>query len=194
MTQQPFDELLDWFDPADRNRAAAKYETIRRSLIKIFVWGGCIDAEGMADEAFNRVEAKAQELKATFDGDPALYFYGVAKRLIKECQRSAQSRVSLDEAGDPAAPLPVEDDEEGDPARESECLRRCLGKLSPADRKLILSYYMKDKQAKIDYRKELARQLGIVTNALRVRVYRIRAVLEECIEQCLDEKAPDEMD
>jgi RNA polymerase sigma factor (sigma-70 family) len=194
MTQQPFDELLDWFDPADRNRAAAKYETIRRSLIKIFVWGGCIDAEGMADEAFNRVEAKVQELKATFEGDPALYFYGVAKRLIKECQRSAQSRVSLDEAGDPAAPLPVEDDEEGDPARESECLRRCLDKLSPADRKLILAYYMKDKQAKIDYRKELARQLGIVANALRVRVYRIRAVLEECIEQCLDEKAPDEMD
>lgn len=194
MTQQPFDELLDWFDSVDRNRAAAKYETIRRSLIKIFVWGGCIDAEGMADEAFKRVEAKAQELKATFDGDPALYFYGVAKRLIKECQRSAQSRVSLDEAGDPAAPLPVEDDEEDAPARESECLRRCLGKLSPADRKLILAYYMKDKQAKIDYRKELARQLGIVTNALRVRVYRIRAVLEECIEQCLDEKAADEMD
>lgn len=194
MTQQHFDELLAWLDPSNRDRAGLKYESIRRSLIKIFVWGGCIDAEGMADETFNRVAAKVQKVKETFNGDPALYFYGVAKRLIKECQRSARSQVPLDEAGDHTAPLPLDDEEDGDSARESECLRRCLDKLGTSDRQLILAYYLKDKQAKIDYRKELARQLGIMSNALRVKVYRIRAVLEECIEQCLDEKAPDEMD
>jgi RNA polymerase sigma factor (sigma-70 family) len=194
MTQQQFDELLAWFDPSDRDRAGEKYETIRRSLIKIFTWGGCIDAEGVADETVNRVAAKVQELSETFEGDPALYFYGVAKRLMKECQRSARAQVSLDEAGDPAAVLPEEDEEEDDLARESECLQRCLDKLSPRDRELVLAYYMKDKQAKIDHRKELARQLGIVSNALRVRVYRIRAALEACIEHCLDEKAPHEMD
>jgi len=192
MTQQPFDELLAWFDPEDRDRAAAKYETIRRSLIKIFTWGGCVDAEGMADETFNRVAAKVPQLRPTFEGDPALYCYGVAKRLIKECQRSARAHVSLDEVGDPVAPLPEEEEEADDSlSRESGCLRQCLDNVPPKDRALILAYYMKDKQAKIDHRKELAQKLGILSNALRVKVHRIRATLEDCIERCLDEKAPE---
>jgi RNA polymerase sigma factor (sigma-70 family) len=195
MTQQQFEELLSWFDPKDRERAGEKYETVRHSLIKILTWGGCIDAEDMADETFNRVAARVEELKRTYEGDPALYFYGVARMLMKECRRRNQTQVPPDEAGEPAAPPPAEDeDAEDDLGRESECLRRCLDGLSPRDRELILAYYTKDKQAKIDHRKELARRLGIVSNALRVRVYRIRLALEDCIERCLRESAPDEMD
>jgi RNA polymerase sigma factor (sigma-70 family) len=195
MTQNPFDELLAWLDPADRERAGEKYETIRRSLIKILTWGGCVDAEGMADETFNRVAERVPKLKQTYEGDPTLYFYGVARMLMKECRRSALLHVPLEEAGESEAPRPDElGEEEAPPPRERECLRRCLEQLSPRDRELILAYYAKDKQAKIDHRKELARQLGVMSNALRVRVYRIRGALEDCIELCLQEKTPDEMD
>lgn len=193
MTQQQFDELLAWLDRADRNRAGVKYETIRRSLINIFVWGRCLDPEGMADETFNRVANKVHELRERYEGKPALYCYGVAKNLIKECWRSARTHVPLDEANDPAAPPPQED-EDDDSAHAPECLQECLDKLNPDDRKLILAYYLKDKQAKIEHRKALALQHGIGTNALRVKVYRIRAILEKCMNQCLDENAPDEMD
>lgn len=193
MTQQQFDELLSWFDPTDRERAGEKYESVRRSLIKILTWGGCIDAEDVADEAFNRVAARVEELKKTFKGDPALYLYGVAKMLMKECRRRALTQVPLEEADEPATP-PAEEDEEEDLGRESECLRLCLDRLSPGDRELILAYYAKEKQAKIQHRKELALGLGIMSNALRVRVHRIRVVVEECIERCLKEKGRDETD
>ena len=192
MTKQQFEELLAWLDPDDRGRAGERYEAIRRSLIKIFTWGGCVNAEELADETVNRVEAKVENLRPTYEGDPALYFYGVAKRLMKECRRGSWSHVPLEAAGDIAAPTPDEDEETRQ--REAACLRRCLGNLPPRDRELILAYYMKDKQAKIDQRKELARRLGMLSNALRVKAYRIRTALEDCIERCLAEPPGDETD
>jgi len=70
-----------------------------------------------------------------------------------------------------------------------ECLHSCLLKLSADKRELILNYYAKEKQAKIEHRTEMARQLGTTVETLRVRVYRIRATLEGCIERCLDRMA-----
>lgn len=191
ITQEKFDELLAWLDP-DRAKAGNRYEEIRRSLIKIFTWRGCSDAEGMADETINRVAQKAQEFRAGYVGDPAAYFYGVANRLTKEYQRYAKTQVSLDDAKSPVT-FPVEEPEE-DLEREYECLHKCLRQLTPETREMVLSYYLKDKQAKIHHRKDLARQLGIEANTLRVKMYRIRAALEECIENCLEQSAADAMD
>jgi hypothetical protein len=42
LSQEAFDALLDWLD-SDREQAALKYETIRRSLIKIFTGRGCVE-------------------------------------------------------------------------------------------------------------------------------------------------------
>ena len=67
----------------------------------------------------------------------------------------------------------------------NECLRSCLQALSVENRELILGYYAKEKQAKIDRRSELAQQLGISVQNLRVRVFRVRALLHKCIEDCL---------
>jgi hypothetical protein len=53
---------------------------------------------------------------------------------------------------------------------------------------LILDYYAKEKQAKIDHRHELAQRLGISVETLRVRVFRVRASIEECIKNCLRRK------
>jgi DNA-directed RNA polymerase specialized sigma24 family protein len=189
--KEPFDELLAWLDH-DRDRAGEKYESIRRSLIKIFSWAGCSDVEGMTDETIDRVAARVQELRESYEGEPALYFYGVARMLIKESWRSGRMLVPLDEARDFEA-TPHADEEE-DFGREYDCLEHCMERLSPADRELVVAYYMKEKQAKIDHRKELARRRGMLTNALRVKVHRLRDVLERCIERCVERPAPDEMD
>lgn len=69
-----------------------------------------------------------------------------------------------------------------------ECLQLCLQNLSAENRELILGYYAKEKQAKIDHRSELAQQLGISVQTLRVRVFRVRASLQDCIERCLKRK------
>ena len=70
-----------------------------------------------------------------------------------------------------------------------ECLQSCLQKLNDNNRKLIVAYYAKEKQAKIDHRNEMAQQLGITVETLRVKIYRIRLSLQECIGRCLKRKA-----
>lgn len=191
ITQDKFDALLDWLDP-DRSRAGMRYEDIRQSLVRIFIWRGCGDPEGLADETIDRVTRKVHELKTSYVGDPAPYFYSVAKRLIFEDQRRVKSHAPLNELIDLSGVL--SEDEEEDSEREYECLKSCMQQLSADNRELVMSYYLKEKHDKIDHRKELARRLGIEINALRVRMYRLRSTLEACITRCLEESAPAEMD
>lgn len=163
------------------------YVQLRQDLSKIFTWNRCSDPEGLTDEVFDRVAKKVHSLRSTFVGDPRLFFYGVARNLIKEQTKQVKIQVSLESADLPAVP-PTEIEEETTSTRD-ECLQACLKKLSSEKRELILNYYAKDKQSKIDHRVEMARQLGTSVETLRVRVYRIRGTLEECIERCLNRTA-----
>lgn len=188
ITQEQFDELLAWLDP-DRETAGVKYESLRRSLIRIFTWRGFYAAEDMVDETFNRVAQNVSRVRPTFVGDPMLYVYSVANNLVMEYARRKKSWVPLEEVSDK---LSVEDDPEEteraqDKERADKCLTRCLQLLEPHKREMILAYYERDKQAKIDYRKVMADQENIDLNTLRVRIHRLRAGLEKCIHKCLEQ-------
>jgi len=182
LKQENFDKLLAWLHD-DREQAGQKYEEIRESLIKIFSWRGYDDAEDLADEVVNRVATKIRWLVDNYVGDPALYFYGVAKKILLERERREQPHPLDETMKAPDTAIQPEEDLAAD--RRDECLEKCLRELDADDRMLILAYYQKSKQAKIDYRKALARQFGLNTNALRVKVFRIRAHLKKCIKQCL---------
>ena len=156
-------------------------------LTKIFTWNRCNDPEGLTDEVFDRVARKVHHLRQNFEGDPKLFFYGVARNLIKEAPKKIKTQVSLDDTDLPAN---SESELERETAQMREdCLQQCLQKLSSEKRELILNYYAKEKQAKIDHRTELAQQFGISVENLRVKVYRIRVSLQGCIERCLEGKA-----
>src|SRR5262245_54210969 len=77
------DELLAWLDP-DPDEAARVYLQLREDLTRIFKWNRCVDPEGLTDEVFDRVGKKVPELREIYEGDVRLYFYGVARNLIKE--------------------------------------------------------------------------------------------------------------
>jgi RNA polymerase sigma factor (sigma-70 family) len=177
LTQDAFDRFLTWLDP-NRERAAKKYEEIRRKLIKIFTCRGCAEAEDLTDETINRVIRKAQDMIDSYVGDPALYFYGVARNVHLEHVRKSPATLPL-----PPADLPEQKE------LESECLEKCMGQLSDEQRHWVLEYYKDEKRAKIDHRKEMAERLGIAPNALRIRMHRIRASLQNCVGSCL-ERAP----
>ena len=180
------DDLLAWLNP-DRELAITTYLNLRQALTRIFAWNRCVDAEGMTDEVVDRVIRQIDHLRDTFEGNPKLFFYAVANNLIKEYQKKVKSHVPIDDielAGD----TPREPDAETPDMRE-ECLSKCLQKLPKEKRELILNYYGKEKRAKIVHRAEMARQLGISIETLRVRMLRIRGSLEECIERCLDQLA-----
>lgn len=180
LNQESFDALLDWLHP-QREQAGQKYEDIRRRLIKIFTCRGCCEPEDLADETINRVSKRLKDIKSEFTGDPARYFYGVANKVHLEYLRKPTPLIP---------PRLVESDEETDQLeKEYECLERCIQKLTSTNRELVLQYYQDDKRAKIDHRKRLAEQFGIAINALRIRAYRARAVLQECVHECLQHPA-----
>lgn len=179
LTKDDLDNLLEWLD-ADRERAGARYEQIRRGLVEVFYYKGCVGAEDLADITINRVSKKAPELKRTYVGDPARYFFGVAKRVHLEYRRQ-QQLLQLTSRETVAAP-------QHDPTveRTARCLDECMGHLPPDKREMVIRYYHEQKQAKIDSRKMLRQHLNVQANALRVRVYRIREKLEKCVRDCVE--------
>jgi len=184
-----FDEILAWLNP-NRELAAAMYVQLRHDVARIFLWNRCSDPEGLTDEVFDRVARKVHNLRQTYNGDPRLFFYGVARNLVKETAKKVKTYTSFDDAGvtlRARAQVEVDEEEESVQARE-HCLQLCLNELNGEQRRLILEYYAMDEQGKISHRVRIARQLGLSIETLRVRVYRIRVALEECIERCLDRK------
>lgn len=171
-TRENFDRLLLWLD-ADLDKAAAKYERIRLRMIKIFACHDCCEAEDLADQTINVVTSKIDWLIENYVGDPALYFYGVAKNIYKE---QIKKRTP---APAPPPPDPTPEDVE----QVCSYLDECLDKLKSEDRELILKYHEGDKRDKINNRKRLAEIREISLNALRIKTYHIHSRLRECIEK-----------
>ena len=181
MTPENFDELLAWLGTdrtgiVDRNRGAIKYEEIRSRIIKIYRNRGCHYAEEIADETVNRVCKKVKELKSKYEGNPAHFFYAVAKKVYLEFLK-APPRV--------LPPPPPDDPQEVE--RRHACLDKCLDELKPESKELILRFYEGEKREKIDNRKRLARLLGIDSKALSLRALRIRRELRQCMRRCLED-------
>jgi hypothetical protein len=179
ITQEQFDQLLHWLN-ADREKAAAQYEWIRKRLIKIFVSRGSHKPDELADKTINRVARKLAEIRDTYVGEPAHYFSSVAGYIFRESLRSEKAPAVM-----PPPPSTSSEDEELDYA----CLEKCLDHLPQSEKDLAIAYYQQEKQAKIDYRKKLAEQMGLAMNALRIRACRIRANLMKCVEVCRSESA-----
>jgi len=176
ITQEQFDSLLDWLNH-DRDTAGRKYETIREGLLRIFAAKGFSDAEDLVDETINRVITRLPDIKDTYQGDPARYFHGVARNIIRERLRSRI--VLIDEESIPVDPPPDPPDE------RHECLDLCLDVLQPQKRDLLISYLQYEGHEKIEHHKQMASELGISVGALRGRVHQIRAGVERCVKQCV---------
>lgn len=161
----------------DPDASGQKYQFIQESLIRIFVSKGFNDAEDMADEVIDRVASRLPEIRATYVGEPARYFYGVARYLILE--RSRRRETTTDEL--PVLP-PEPDDRHSD---EYECLLKCLKFLSPDKQDLIIDYYLYHGHEKIEHHKTMAKELGITDTALRGRAFQVRSRLEKCIADCV---------
>ncbi len=76
-------------------------------------------------------------------------------------------------------------DDEGIKEKILSCLEQCVGKLEPANRDMIMRYYVGKERAKIENRRALAESLGITINALSIRTCRLRDKLEACVGECL---------
>ena len=177
LNQESFESLLRWLS-SDREQAGKRYEDIRGRLMKIFGSRGCAEPDLLADETINRVAKRVEEISKTYEGDPALYFYGVANKIHLEQLRKQKPIEKL-------LPVPALDDYE----EEYTCLEGCIGHLPARSRDLVLQYYEHEQQDKIGQHQRLAERLGIGLNALRIRAHRARLALRKCIVNCLQKKS-----
>lgn len=176
---EAFDKLLAWLDP-DRDRAGQKYQNIQSRLTSIFSCHGCADPEKLADETIDRVTAKIDWLRQNYVGEPARYFCGVSRNVLKEDFRN---RIP------PTIPPRDENKIDESIQRKYDCLDKCMSQLTAYNQSLVLAYYEAEGQAKIVRRKKLAEQSGITLTALRLRVFHIRVQLSKCLTVCLDQSS-----
>jgi len=195
VTQAAFDRLLAQLDP-DRRRAGERYEQIRQKLTKFFQWRGCATPEEYADRTIDRVARRIGEGAEIHAHDAYLFFHGVAINVLREHWKEAQ-KAQLKPLDDlPASQTAAIASESGEAESERveqehrlECLDGCVQRLPAQQLILITQYHQGEGGAKIARRNELAKQLNIPLNALRIRAFRIRGELESCVSDCARRKA-----
>ena len=177
LTRESLDSLLEWLNP-DRERAGVEYEKIRSRLIRIFAGRGCRVPEELADATINRVAGKVKDVSGDYEGNPAYYFYGVARNIYLEYSKARPVALPM--------PPPPPNQEETD--LRFDCLERCLDDLAPRNSEIIVAYYGVDEENKKEGRRKLALEFGIGSNALWIRAHRIRDSLRRCMDDCLRQR------
>jgi DNA-directed RNA polymerase specialized sigma24 family protein len=180
-TQQAFDRLLTAFD-SDRNEAGKKYVVTRLKLARYFERRRNVDAERAADETLDRVARKLDEGENIVN--LMAYIYSVAANVFNEAIRETiRSRAIADDEDRKR----VAKEQEPDVAEShlQLCFDKALAELKDGDRILILKYYREVETARIRLRREMAKELVISSNALRIQAHRIRVNLETSVKDLL---------
>lgn len=178
ITLENFHAFLDWLD-SDKEKACIEYENIRQRLTTHFSSRNFLHNEQLADETINRVILKLDEIKKTYFGNKHNYFYGVARNVLREYQRS---EITFQDISSLENVLTSENKE----SDEIACLRSCLEKFEKQDKELLLDYYSETLKAKSELRKKIANELKISLRALRIKVFKLKNKLEICVKKCLE--------
>lgn len=192
LTSLAFTRLLEWLDEGVDSQGE-RYLEMRRRLIWYFDRRNRTTPEELADETLNRVARTLEHSGVIAITPPARYCYVVARFvLLEDIRKREHGHVRLDDPrnsdahiGAALAPdartTALEEHTEADNEQRLACLERCLLKLKPDQRELILEYYQDTRREKIDRRRDMAKRLGISMNALAIRACRIRDLLEACV-------------
>jgi DNA-directed RNA polymerase specialized sigma24 family protein len=184
LTQSGLDQLLAALD-ADRERAGAKYESLRVRLIKFFEWRNCETPDELTDTVIDQLIKKISEGEQIQNINA--YAATVAGFVFKsDCRRRERLFQPIDD--NPAVEKLAAADtfaaaDEDDNSR-FDCLDKCLAQFSDENRRLVVAYFDTDERTMIATRKRLADSLDVSLNSLRIRVCRLKAKLEDCTKNC----------
>ena len=172
-----FDQLLRWLAP-DREQAGTIYEQIRRNLLDYFRRRQVVDPWTMADEVIVRVTRKVTEVAPSYVGNPAAYFFAVARRVLWESHRKPTETELL-------ANVPSITDFSSAEYKEGllQGLDDCWQLLSPKEQRILYGYCVGNPPLRLaDARDQLAQELGTTLNAVRVMTHRLKLKVKRCIE------------
>jgi DNA-directed RNA polymerase specialized sigma24 family protein len=183
LTQQGLETFLTRLDP-DRDQAGLAYEQIRKKLVTFFRVNGCWEAEELVDKTLDRVIRRLEEVEVH---ELLAFIRGVARHVASETHKSKVRQVSLDDAPEIVRKDAVDHSEEQATAEKRlSCLEKCASRLRQADRELMFEYYRLDGAQKIENKRKMAGALEITAGTLRVRVFRLRQQLEDCMTPCME--------
>ena len=184
-------QLWDWLGDLE-------YEQMRRALIIFFAANGCgAIADDLPEEVFQVAEQEPPDwsVVADYEGAPPPYQWTVARYILKTERKKEQleAESGLKSIRDIRQALVPRRDTSGRFETEvkeqrARCLDECMANITETWRYLILEYYKAGEAERKRIRKEMASELGISMNALRVRMFKIRRTLRECVASCVQEK------
>lgn len=172
-------ELLAILD-SDPNRANEKYRELFRQLVRFFEWNRSQAPEDMAQEALKRGFARLQEGAEIRTENPAGFFFGIARNLIREGWRTTSSEpIESSDQKHATERKPLYNLHNSE---QKVFLSECLRDLPDEDFKMLMAYVEGEG-------KSWAQQAGISLGALHTRVHRLRRHIEERVQ--LRQKASD---
>jgi RNA polymerase sigma factor (sigma-70 family) len=182
-SEAAFQRLLSWLDEGNDSQGD-RYLDIRDRLVHYFARRNAPAPDDLADETLNRVARRLEENGSIDDVAPARYCYIVAKFVLLESLRQRGRQMTSASGDIETVGTTSIDDTAEEHERVFACLERCLDTCTPSERDLILAYYQAQSGSTSAQRKQLAERLGLTTNSLAIRAYRIRSRLEGCVRAC----------
>jgi DNA-directed RNA polymerase specialized sigma24 family protein len=182
LTKEEFDLFLSKLHP-DREIAGGEYILLWQKLFIFFQSRSCPLADELVDETLNRV---AKKIAGGEEPRNILaYCHGFAKNVwLEYLKKPGVNRGTFDEI----PPTPSIGIDEINRKERQKCLFGCLQKLHIDDARLLIEYWYHEDRPNRDIRKEIAERLKISPTALRIRIYRIKNKVDECVKKCLGEK------
>ena len=152
-------------DPA---RASEKFANLRLNLLRYFEWNHAASPEDLAQEVLCRALARVNQGQSVFAANPKSYFFGIARNVLFEHWKRVPDPLPISAASGPCLASSG-----GLAEMERELLlSECLDQLPPDDRELIVRYYGEGSD-------EVLAGLSISSNALRIRIHRIKTRMEQ---------------
>jgi DNA-directed RNA polymerase specialized sigma24 family protein len=180
LTQKELEQLLGFLE-ADRDRAGAAYNRLRNLLVNECTRRNHSAPDAGADAVLDRVAARLASGLALERAKLEPFCKGITRLVCLEDHRH-QWR------GQQAAHLQAAQQQirsEVDREQELRQQERCLQELTVAERALLQAYYQRISlgtfHESTQERLQLAAQMGVNLNTLRLRVHRLRLRLEECV-------------
>lgn len=177
LTAESLNRLLAEFSE-DQRQAAAAYTNLRDSLIRFFTLKGDSEPEAAADETLDRTAAKLTA--NTPVENITKYSFGVARLIFLERLRLARKEKNAANFYAKKNAL-ANDDEETD---DFQFFRDCFRGLTAAERNFLQSYFA-DLPFKglNELRHRLTEETGVSIEQMRVKIFRLRKRLENCVRQ-----------
>ena len=175
MTEESLKILLENLS-SNMDEAAVGYTNLRNSLVRFFQLKGDADADEAADATLDRVALKLSQ--NTEIDNLTKYSFGVARLILLERLRiTAKNKKAHDGFYDKNI---------RDEAADYSIYRECFGKLEQSEKEILKNYFAEmQSSALIIYREKLSVKYGISLNNLRLKVFRLRKRLDDCLKQKL---------